>query len=77
MPPDQLNARVDNDAKGHFVAQLAVTFNDSLHDGHDNINIVEYLPFVKVTDHLAQIVGSMTVLSKLPVDNIEFVGSSA
>lgn len=66
---------MDGCPERHFVAQIAVTTDKPLHNPYGTVNISKMLPLVEVANHLAKIVGSVTELGKLPVDDEELVGS--
>ena len=66
---------MDGSPEGQFVTHPAVTLNDSLHDRHDNVKVVEDLAFPEVANQLAKVVGSVAVLGKLPIDDVELVAT--
>jgi len=75
VPADRLHTRMDGSPEGQFVTHPAVTLNDSLHDRHDNVKVVEDLAFPEVANQLAKVVGSVAVLGKLPIDDVELVAT--
>lgn len=75
-PMDEVHACVDRSPKRHFITQHAVAIHKSFDDPYGAVVIIEVLPFTEVTDHLAEIVGSVTKLRQLPVEEEKFISFS-
>lgn len=60
---------MNGDAESEFIIQSSVAFNESLNGWHGPVGSPEVLPLVDVAHHLSDIIGAMTELSELPVDD--------
>jgi hypothetical protein len=73
---DEVYTCVYGSSKGHFVAQPTVAIDESFDGPYSAVCIIEVLLLIEVTNHLADIIGSVTKLSQLPVNEDELVSFS-
>lgn len=66
---------MDGSPESQLVAEPAVPFHESPDAQHSTVSIVEVLLLIEVPDHVPEVVGPMTKLGKLPVNDEELIDS--
>lgn len=65
---------MDGSPKCHLITDLSVAVSKSFHNRNDGVAILEMLPFVKISQHPANVNGPVAKLGQLPVDDEKTVG---